>query len=945
MNHHPCIRACFAMLVSCSLGALPAGAAAAPSTGDVAQRLAVALGLDAGRLSDVRVDVETLLDGRRLETVKAIDDATGDAVGATLEGARPVDRYAEIRRAGATWRERHGAITPKLARHLETLSPGESTRVAVWLAVDLAPLGEEKVSFRRRGSEHASGTALGLPADPNAILPPRAAPPVQEFAKPADVERPFVDAARDQERIEQQAALAAADQARLAAVRDLIAPVRESFLARLMLLDLEVSYVSEISPMAVIDARREVLEELASWSQIDALDDASGVGGPSLAFARPTQNVTPINNVGYDGSGVAVSVTEGERAYFANPFLTLTSCYDCGQPFAAHPTAVSGMIRSTHGTEHGLAADVTLHSGNGSYSSFAVMSAAMDWGATNAAVLNNSWYWDSPNSPTFWEVDRHQDYFVRTFFDTVVVAAGNFGNGCGGAFSTYVVSPAKGHNILAVGNYDDLDSVGWAGDVMDGCSSFGNPLDSSGSGSQEKPEIAGVGAGIWSTTTADPWVGPVGSGTSYASPMVTSMAANIMEVDPGFGPNPEAVKGVLMATALHNIEGATRLSDKDGAGGIVGAAAAVSAERGNWAEQSIGSTTTFPIVYTQFAYAGERVRFAIAWSSNPNAAYTTDPLPADIDLWAYREDGTTVVGTSTSVYNAYEIVDFVAPASETYTFKAELWSANWASGGTWLGAGWWRGEYRISPEVGYLDLSPPEPTGNHLVVYPADWGASNYWRAMGIRPLGTSDHDLELASHSLFEDPGLRIVEAGSYYGGSAIDFIVVDGNHRTTTPEHYRELMFSGTDGFNTNFSDMAIGAGPSPSPVTLGPIALGAAQVLSVVDVYVEAGSHRRVRVVPTAGSSDLVLFGFRSDGATASTWTKSKGQFDLYRDRSSSGTATERGGLVNPTGSADWLAVVVENRGAADVTFEIIVLPSSLFSDDFESGDTLEWSSAVP
>ena len=237
-------------------------------------------------------------------------------------------------RSGAQARPGGNATAPSRQRSPGISKPcraGESTRVAVWLAVDLSPLGEEKVSFRRPGSERASGTALGMPADPDAVLPPRSAPPVQELVKPADVERPFVDAIRDQERIEQQAALAAADQTRRDAVRDLIAPVRESFLARLVPLDLEVSYVSEISPMAVIEARREVLEELASWSQIDALDDASGVGGPALSFARPTQNVTPINNVGYDGSGVNVSVTEGERASFANPFLTLTGCYDCGQ--------------------------------------------------------------------------------------------------------------------------------------------------------------------------------------------------------------------------------------------------------------------------------------------------------------------------------------------------------------------------------------------------------------------------------------------------------------------------------------------------------------------------------------------------------------------------------------------------------------------------------------
>jgi len=942
MSHRPYVCACFAMLVSWGLGALPASAAETPSS-VVAERLAAALGFDAGRLSDVRVSVETLMDGRRLETVKAIDDATGEPVGATFDGTWSVDRYAEIRRAGDAWRVRHGAITPALARHLETLAPGESTRVAVWLAVDLSALGEEKVPFRHPGSDRASGSALGMPADPDAVLPPRAAPLVQELVKPADVERPFVDAARDQERIEQQAALAAADQTRRDAVRDLIAPVRASFLAHLLPFDLEISYVSEISPMAVIEARQEVLEELARLPEIDALDDASGVGGPALYYARTTQNVVPINNVGYDGSGVSVSVTEGERAFFANPYLTLTSCYDCVQPFAAHPTAVSGMIRSTHGTQHGLAADVTLHSANGSYSNFGVMSAAMDYGSSNARVLNNSWYWDTANNPNFWEVDRHQDYFVRTFYDTVVVAAGNFGNGCS-SFSSYVTSPAKGHNILAVGNYDDMDSFGWSGDDMDFCSSFGNPNNSAGTGAQEKPEISAVGSGITSTTTSDPWIGGVGSGTSYSSPMVSSLAADIMEIDPGIENDPEAVKALLMATALHNIEGSARLSDKDGAGGIVGAAAAVSAERGHWAENYIDGTTTFPIVYSQFAYQGERVRFAIAWSANPNAAYTTDPLPADIDLWAYRQDGTTAITGSTSVENAYEIVDFIAPASETYVFKSELWSWDWSSGGTWLGAGWWRGEYRISPEVGYLDISPPEPTGTHLAVYPADWGSTNYWRAMGIRPLGISDHDLELASHSLFDDPSLRVVEEYSAYGSNAIDFIVVDGNHRGSTPEHYRVLQFAGSDGFNTNYSDMAIGAGSSPTPVTLGPITHAAAQVLSVVDVYVEAGSHRRVRVVPTAGSSDLAFYGFRSDGGDPGSWTQYKGNAAVVRNRSASGTATERGGLFNP-GIGGWLGVVVENRDAAAVTFEIVVMPSSLFSDDFESGDTFEWTATVP
>lgn len=928
-----------ALLTSLLLGALPL--AAPVRAEDAGDRLAAALGLDPDSIEKIETTVDTLADGRRIETVKAIDRATGEIVGVALDGERVVDRYAEIRRAGDAWRARHGAVTPDLRRHLDQLGPADRLRVTAWLAVDLSALPDERLAPKPTGRE--AGSALGEAAGPDPDAPVTRADAAPELSKGEPGDLRIVDPRREAHREAVQAALRAEDAERQRLIRELIAPARADFLGRVTALDLDITFAGELSPLVVLEGRREVLEELAFWPEIDALYDASGQGGPLLANARPTQNMLVPNNVGYDGTGVEVSITEGERASFANPFLTLSACYACGQPYASHPTAVGGMVRSTDATQHGLADEVDLHSANGSYSDFGVMSAAMEWGSSNARVLNNSWYWDSANNPNFWSVDRQMDYFVRSHFDTVVVAAGNFGNGCGGNFSTYVTSPAKGHNILAVGNYDDLDSLTWTGDVMSNCSSFGNPNNSAGTGTQEKPEIAGVGSSITSTTTSSPWIGPVGSGTSYSAPMVTALAADVMEVDPAIENDPEAVKALLMATAIHNVEGATRLSDKDGAGGIVGAAAAASAERGNWAVQSIGSTTTFPINYSQYAYAGERVRFAIAWSTNPNAAYTTDPLPADIDLCAYRADNTTVITCSSSVRNAYEIIDFIAPASETYRFRASLFSSDWSSGGTWLGAGWWRGEYRIVPEVGYTD-QVPAPTGTHLAVFPADWSPNNYWRAVGIRPAGTSDHDLELASHSLFVNPGVRTVNETSTYAGSAIDFVAVDGNHRTTTQEHYRVYRFAGTDGYNLQFTNLGLGAGSSSSPITLGPVTHAAANVLSVFDVWVPAASHRRVRVVPVSGSADLAIYGYRSDPANSTSWTKRKSEYVLARNRSSSGTATERGGLNNPAALGDWLGLVVANLTGGAVSFQVIVLPASLFSDDFEGGDLLEWSATA-
>ena len=935
------------LLALLALPALPVAATGerAADSPEALGRLADALGLAPDRLELQSRNTETLMDGRRIETIKALDRQTGEFVGASFENGRPVDRRAEVREAGEAWRALHGAITPGLRRSLDAREPGERLRIAGWLAVDLSQVGDAKPADAARPAE--SGTAINRPApadEPASTA--RRTPAVDGREKSDSAARTFLTPEQDAARAAEQERIRVADDLRHARVRAAIAPVREAFLAAAAAAGLEVEYASEIAPTVVFTATREAVESVAFLPELDALYDGNGQGGPSLQFARPTQNVTPVNAVGYDGSGVAVSVTEGERGFAANPFLTWAGFYDGGQPFANHPTAVGGMIRSSNDPEHGLAGDVSLYSSNGSYSNFGVMSAAMDYGSTNARVLNNSWYWEDGDGDTsdFWEVDRHQDYFVRTFYDTVVAASGNFGNGCGGGFSAFVISPAKGSNLISVGNYDDFDNIGWAGDAMNICSSFGNPDNHNSTGTQEKPEISGVGTGIWSTTTADPWIGPVGSGTSYSSPMVASLAANVMEADAGLQDDPEALKSVLMATALHNIEGESRLSGVDGAGGIVGAAAAVSAERQHWSAQLIGPGTAFPITQTQFAYAGERVRFVVAWSSNPNGAYTTDPLPADIDVAAYREDGTTFITSSASFYNAYEIVDFIAPASETYEFRISLFSSDWSSGNTWMGTGWWRGEYRILPDVTYTDQHTP-PLGVHLAVYPTDWTPTNYWRVMAIRPNAGSDYDLEVATRSLFQDPSLREVLDVSYYGTDSPDFITIDGNHwPASDAEHYRVLSYLGTAGYDLNFSNLGEGAGNSATPVILGPFTMNPSDVAKVVDVWIPAQSHRRVRVVPTAGAANLGLQMFRSDGAAPSSWEQERGEAEEIRNRSPLGGYVERLGAANPALVGDWLGLVVEKFDEGSVTFNVVVLPPSIFSDDFESADLLEWSSAT-
>ncbi len=921
-----------------------------PSDPDFArlQMIAGATGHDAAQLKLLDERPLTLLNGRTLMRYKAIDVVTHEIVGATFDGDKPVDEQAAREEAGLQWQAEHGAITPQLAQRLTLMKPDDQLNVAVWLKANIVPLDRpidpltnDEAARETAGSINAP-QPNGTPGEPTSKFPTR---PIPIDQAPPEVQRAI--AATDSsgqgraDRVQDKAPstvvrpsavpdkTAQLEQAELfkqqndQALKDQLAPIRSRFLALMQQRGIKVDHASETVPSAVINGlTRAQIEEIARLPEIDAIYFIPEHAGPSLSIARPTQNANLINAVGYNGTGVKVSVTEGERAYALNPYLSITGFYSPTSLAQPHPTGVSGIIKSTAPGFNGLANGVTLYNANGSYTSteWSIMSAAMDWGQTMATVLNNSWFWDSPNSSVFWEADRHQDYFVRYNFDFVAVAAGNFGNGCGSNFTSYVVSPAKGYNVMSVGNYEDNNTLGWSDDSMSVCSSFGDPAADTAGSIHAKPEVAAVGGATISSTAMSSITSTaiitIGSGTSFASPMVSALAADMIEADPNLGNKPEAIKSIIMATALHNIEGAAKYSDKDGAGGIDATAAIASVERKNYTDTLISNATSFPITITQFAYKGERVRFVINWLSNPAAGYTSDPLPADLDLTALRASG-ALITTSSSIDNSFEIVDFIAPATETYSFRISKFT--YSGGSTYLGAGWWRGTYRIAPDAPYLDPKAT-PLGTHLSIYPTDWSPTNYWRALGIRPTA-SDHDLELYTRSWFDDPSQRTLLRISNALTGTVDFMTVDGNQwPAANQEQYVVSNYSGNGGYGLSWSNLGQNLFTSG---LYGPYSMSNNEVVKVFDVYFRANKALHISVIPTiSNTTDLAMYLFRSNPADASTWAQARGDQVASADASTVPTATEQLRYSYTSSSADYLGLVVISKQTATGQFYIRV-----------------------
>lgn len=776
---------------------------ASPAPGADADVLARALGVGTERLRDVVGSNEKLLDGRELRTVKAFDARTGEIVGRTFHDGIAVDAARVRSEAGATWRLANGAMTPALLERMRGARPTDRVVVDLWYAADLpddagGPGGGSVVAAE------VGGSAVDVPAiangDKQEAIPlgPEFVPVAPVFAASAPAAddgsgkmdgAPTRVASREAERLDRAAAVAAVEagnQFRLADLRRTLSAPRAAMLQRLEAANAHVVYASDIVPSIIVELDPGQAWSIARWSGVAILDDTGGERGPSLDIARPTDNVTPINEVGYDGSGVTVAVTEGGRIYPSNPYMTVANARDTALPTDAHTTGVGGIIASTHSTHHGLASNVSLISANGDYNTSGSLEAATDWGAANAQVLNHSWGFKNVADGNLNAFDRRLDYITRNSFRLNVHAAGNYGAAnCGQTPATTIYgveSPGRGYNTLTVGGYNDHNTIGWSDDDRYVCSASGWPTGDGAGGAHVKPEVDAGAADIVSlaqtTSTTSPLSGGLW-GTSFAAPAVSAIAADLMEADSQLAGSPVAVRALMMVGALRNA------ADRPT---VDGTASIYAVENGPWWFQGVDAST-FPKTYDVYAHEGQRVRFAIDWLSNvqlSGSTYSNDIMPADLDLRAYRSDGTTLIASSTSSYNNFELVDFTAPATDTYKFKITLFNT-WSGSATPFAAAarldgsllsrgaWWHLNGAPKSQGTFFDIRPDQEYSGWI----------NYWRGVSLRPATSADYDLELYGASWFLDPvnttdtfNRPRLALSQYGGGGAVDFIMVDGNH-----------------------------------------------------------------------------------------------------------------------------------------------------------------------
>ncbi len=466
--------------------------------------------------------------------------------------------------------------------------------------------------------------------------------------------------------------LTLARQAAWDTARARVAPVLDRATAWLAARGVEVERPSELAPVLFFDLEVARLPELArtpgllalypsiEYEPEDNFVEGGAAAGTGLEWnddASPTSRFDAVHRRGITGAGSVPAIIEADGATTSNPYLP-SVVRKSGSGTGSHPTAIAGIIASSHTTYYGGAPGVSrILSANANSWSDSALIAAGDWAIQNGAdILSCSFGFDT--NLQIATLDRYFDYVIRNFGVLMTKSCGN--NGANGNCT----SPCLGYNMIATGNNEDGDNSSWRDDVMRWSSSTRNPA------GREKPEICAAGTNITSTTTSSPWVGSVGTGTSYAGPKITALGCLLFEEDPALKSAPEALKAIAMASAWHNIEGAALVSDRDGAGAMDAGAAhrVVKAPRYlaglATAAQVTGGNS---IDFTVWLNRNDHTRAVLCWDSHANASYTTDQLLANFTLEAYDPQG-TLVASSSLPQSSFEILEFTPATSGSYRF-------------------------------------------------------------------------------------------------------------------------------------------------------------------------------------------------------------------------------------------------------------------------------------
>lgn len=434
----------------------------------------------------------------------------------------------------------------------------------------------------------------------------------------------------------------------------------------------DIKKLSELSKVENLDYFENSKVEPESWNanMVTQSDSNNGLGS----------NIYN-NGSGYDGSEIVIGVIEAKKKRYdstnynlTDADLTYVDTAGVAEVVGSHATNVTAIIcgkktiidgKTYEGVANGAKVYQTaIDTVNDTL--IAIESLAEDF---EVDIINFSG--GSGTNNYYHGFDKAVDNLINVYKLAFVVSAGNAG---------FITSPGKAYNAITVGNLKTKEGYNLAVNPPYTISQISSTVEEDYL--CNKPDIVAPGSGLILPTSENTLFHNTITGTSFSAPMVTGIAAKIMQSNSSAYFNINALKSYLICGAdNHQITGTSvsygALTDESGAGLVNAVKSYEIGESGNEVYGAWVSSAVTPTPYYDKAYinlnAGDRIRIALTFRKPENISIVSD-YGNNIDIRLIN-DSLNFSAVSESTNNNVELIDVVVPADGTYTLQTKLVSS------------------------------------------------------------------------------------------------------------------------------------------------------------------------------------------------------------------------------------------------------------------------------
>lgn len=460
-------------------------------------------------------------------------------------------------------------------------------------------------------------------------------------------------------------------------------------------------YISLYSPYLFLEVKKADIPILLQEEGVVEIDYLPPINveecGPVVDPLLPLPNdYIPMNDYfeiigakqmrdtyGYTGAGIIIGqiepgVPNTSLTCFQNADIHIRSGCTNVQ---THASQVASILVSQQVGSLGIVPDATLYCASVSTASDVFES--IEWLITiGVNIINRSAGAFGTDDGNYTAYSRWLDHLAINHSVHLIAAAGNHSNG---EDHNYLVPHSSmGYNTITVGNI--TESGRYSGSRYQQASGYA-----------DKPEICSFG-----TDVLFPINGSHATGTSYSTPMVTGVVAQLCDYKPGLLVLQDLVKAIICASVSHSglMYTTSMTSDYNECGaGLVNATSSRYTMARNFykessfaANSSSGSYKTYTFTTTNDTLS----RVCLTWlkynkySSSCGTTYgsvpNTEGTLANLDIIIYDSNGAVVASSSLTSGNV-ELVQFVPVANETYTVYVILTGTSTKK--TYFGLAWW----------------------------------------------------------------------------------------------------------------------------------------------------------------------------------------------------------------------------------------------------------------